>query len=86
MKYSNKRFKLTLVLLVVCLFSGCGTYVPNIQEFYETPDDAAFLIDTIVKQVQCEIRTAVQLAILKDMTLLSLPTATWIFGKLYWRL
>jgi hypothetical protein len=42
------------------LLSGCGTYVPDIQEFWGTPDDATFAVNQVSAQVVCELRKAVQ--------------------------
>lgn len=66
MKYSLK-YKMLSTMLVVSLLSGCGTYVPEIQEFYEAPHGVATMIDAIVNQVQCEVQTGVQFLILDDI-------------------
>jgi hypothetical protein len=55
------------MMLAACSLSSCGTYVPNIQEFYETPGDAARLINDIIENVKCEVKTSVQTIILQDM-------------------
>jgi hypothetical protein len=41
-------------------FGGCGTYVPDIQEFWGTPEDNAVKVNLITGQVVCELRRAVQ--------------------------
>ncbi|SEM54789.1 hypothetical protein [Bradyrhizobium sp. OK095] len=44
-----------------CLFlASCGTYVPDIQEFWGTTDDATYKVNKIAGQVVCELRRAVQ--------------------------
>jgi hypothetical protein len=40
--------------------TGCGTYVPDIQEFWGTPADATFMVNKVSAQVVCELRRAVQ--------------------------
>ena len=42
------------------LLVGCGTYVPDIQEFWGTPTDATFMVNKVSAQVVCELRRAVQ--------------------------
>jgi hypothetical protein len=42
------------------LLPGCGTYVPDIQEFWGTPLDATYKVNKISAQVVCELRKAVQ--------------------------
>lgn len=42
------------------LLAGCGTYVPDIQEFWGTPTDATFMVNKVSAQVVCELRRAVQ--------------------------
>jgi len=54
-------------IFAVGLVGGCGTYVPNIQEFYEKPSVGREMVDAIVSQVECEVRKAVQHAILEDI-------------------
>jgi hypothetical protein len=60
-----------LIITAVSLLAGCGTYVPNIQDFYEVSGSSptaatADLVDAIVKQIRCEITNAVQTAVLYD--------------------
>ena len=45
---------------VSTLLAGCGTYVPDIQEFWGAPSDAKFKVNKISGQVVCELRKAVQ--------------------------
>ena len=42
------------------LLAGCGTYVPDLQEFWGTPTDATFMVNKVSAQVVCELRRAVQ--------------------------
>jgi hypothetical protein len=46
------------------LLAGCGTYVPDIQEFWGTPTDATFMVNKVSAQVVCELRRAVQRVVL----------------------
>jgi len=50
-----------ILLGAVCLLlTGCGTYVPDIQEFWGTPDDTKHNVTKVAGQVVCELRRAVQ--------------------------
>ena len=42
------------------MVSGCGSVVPDIQEFWGTPTDATIKVNKISAQVVCELRRAVQ--------------------------
>lgn len=66
MPYS-KTFQWGSVFLAIGLLGGCGTYVPEMREFYQSKVDAQTVINTIVGDVQCEVKTAVQFLILDDM-------------------
>jgi hypothetical protein len=44
----------------VAMLSGCGIYVPDIQEFWGTPVDTKIKVNKISGQVVCELRKAVQ--------------------------
>jgi len=35
------------------LLVGCGTYVPDIQEFWGTPTDATFMVNKVSAQSSC---------------------------------
>jgi hypothetical protein len=55
-------------IAVVCLslsISACKTYVPGLQEFYD-PQNPNTMVDAIVSNVQCEVKSAVQFLILDD--------------------
>ncbi len=50
-----------VLLAVVTLFlASCGTYVPEIEEFWGTPQDTNVKVTQIAGQVVCELRKAVQ--------------------------
>jgi hypothetical protein len=50
-----------VLLAASALFlASCGTYVPDIQEFWGTPDDTESKVSAISGQVVCELRRAVQ--------------------------
>jgi hypothetical protein len=66
MKYSI-RYKMMSTVVAFGVLSGCGTYVPDLQEFYETPLDGQRMVMAIVEQVQCEVQNAVRSTILEDM-------------------
>src|SRR5712692_6921537 len=46
--------------------SGCGTYVPEIQEFPGSPGQGQLLVRSIVENVRCEIQNAVYDVINED--------------------
>ena len=50
-----------VLLGAVCLLlTACGTYVPDIQEFWGTSDDTKHKVTKVAGQVVCELRRAVQ--------------------------
>jgi hypothetical protein len=49
-----------LLGIVIALLAGCGTYVPDIQEFWGSPVDATYKVNRVSAQVVCELRKAVQ--------------------------
>ena len=53
------QWKIIPALLAVHSLTGCGMYVPDIQEFWGTPEDATFKVNKIAGQVVCELRQAV---------------------------
>jgi hypothetical protein len=79
MAYSTK-FRIASAVFAFGLVSGCGTYVPEIQEFYQSPHVGRELIDPIVAQVECEVKGAVQSAIIKDIDFANAPEVV-IFQK-----
>ena len=52
--------KIAFPSLVGLMLCGCGTYVPDIQEFWGTPKDATYKVNKVSAQVVCELRRAVQ--------------------------
>ncbi|MHC2332848.1 hypothetical protein [Bradyrhizobium sp. USDA 4454] len=56
----------SILALVGIAVSGCGTIVPDIQEFWGTPNDAADKVEQISAQVVCELRRAVQRVLWED--------------------
>jgi outer membrane murein-binding lipoprotein Lpp len=55
-----------LTVLGACLLGGCGTYVPDIQEFWGTANDAQIKVNAIASQVQCELGQAVRALVNDD--------------------
>jgi hypothetical protein len=55
----KKMLTRTSAILVVLFAAGCGTYVPEIEEFWGTPADASKKVNLIVFQVKCELAQAV---------------------------
>lgn len=56
----------TFSLLIVFL-GGCGTYVPDVQEFWGSSDDVDTKVRMITHQVKCELQRAFQLVMLADI-------------------
>jgi hypothetical protein len=48
------------------LLAACGTFVPDIQEFWGTPLDATYKVNKVSAQVVCELRKAVQRVVYRD--------------------
>lgn len=66
-----------IVSLVIGLsLSGCGTYVPNIQEFPGDTVDGQLFVQKIVQNINCEITEAVRYVIEQDKKL-PRRTAPW---------
>jgi hypothetical protein len=51
------------------LVSGCGTYVPDILEFWGDANDAQIKVNAIASQIQCELGQAVRSLINDDKKL-----------------
>jgi hypothetical protein len=51
--------------------SGCGTYVPELQEFYQSKVDARLRVATLVEHLECEVVRGVQSVLLADEDLAS---------------
>jgi hypothetical protein len=60
------RLARATLLAVALVLGGCGTYVPELQEFYESRDAAHIRVGNIVAYLQCEVITSVQAAMLQD--------------------
>jgi hypothetical protein len=63
MSIVRKHFVFWLLAPMLC---GCGTFVPDIQEFWGTPQDATYKVNKISAQVVCELRRAVQRVIYEN--------------------
>ena len=73
-----------LVIGVMLSLTGCGTYVPEIQELSWDQADGQLLIRAIVGSIHCEIRDAVTYVInqdVKNATEFRQPLqAGWLYG------
>jgi hypothetical protein len=56
---STVRGASAIPFAVALVLGGCGTYVPEIQEFPATPLDGQQLVDNIAFNVTCEVRDAI---------------------------
>jgi hypothetical protein len=52
--------RIGILLLSAISIGGCGLVVPDIQEFWGTPQDAGIKVNKIAGQIVCELRKAVQ--------------------------
>lgn len=60
----------------ILLLGGCGTYVPNIQEFPGDTVDGQLFVQKIVQNINCEITDAVRYVVEQDKKL-PRRTAAW---------
>ncbi|WP_054141832.1 hypothetical protein [Bosea sp. AAP35] len=67
----SSLLRLLSIGLVSLSVSGCGTFVPNLQEFPGSPADGQLLVNAIVETVRCEVQDAVKSIILQDKALVA---------------
>jgi len=65
----SPRRKVLASMLGVSLLGGCGTYVPDVLEFWAGPDDLGIKVNSIASQVKCELEEAVRDRISRDRAL-----------------
>lgn len=53
------RSGLAMAVGITLMLAGCGTYVPEIQEFPSSPAQGQLLVHSIVQNVTCEVQNAV---------------------------
>jgi hypothetical protein len=53
------RMKFAIPLMMSFLMGGCGTYVPGLEEPLSSPADGQQLVQSIVQNIDCEIRNAI---------------------------
>jgi hypothetical protein len=68
MGWSLKR-KILASIFGASLVGGCGTYVPDVLEFWAGPDDLGIKVNSIASQVKCELEEAVRDRISRDRAL-----------------
>jgi len=51
--------RLALPLAISLLVTGCGTYVPGLEEPLNSPVDGQLLVQAIAQNIDCEIRNAI---------------------------
>jgi hypothetical protein len=59
-------FAAALTLSATVALSGCGTYVPDLQEFYQSKTEARLRVYYLVEHIECEVITSVQSVLLDD--------------------
>jgi hypothetical protein len=80
MKYSLK-YKMLSTVFAFGVLSGCGTYVPEIQELPGSPDDGQLLVREIVRSVHCEVQQAIQYVINTDKDWETFDTMDGYMGR-----
>ncbi|MGA7384660.1 MAG: hypothetical protein WBW81_08240 [Methylocella sp.] len=68
MKYSIQR-KMMSQMFAFGVLSGCGTFVPEIQEPWVSPLQGEEMVQALVKHVHCEVERAVKDVITRDKKL-----------------
>jgi hypothetical protein len=83
---SNMRHLAVLIVLSLAgahVLTGCGTYVPEIEDFPGRPADGTLLVNAIVQSVRCEAANAVKNTI-DQAALGTTPTGqssvAWFYG------
>jgi hypothetical protein len=69
------------LLIGAASVSGCGTYVPEIQDFPATRDQGSLLVNAIVTSVHCEVANAIKYVIDQDRRATALngkSSAAWL--------
>jgi hypothetical protein len=69
------------MLIVAASLGGCGTYVPDIQDFPATRPQGQVLVNAIVQSVHCEVANAIRYVIDQDRRAAALngrPSAEWL--------
>ncbi|TBF35266.1 hypothetical protein ELG88_08580 [Rhizobium leguminosarum] len=62
-----KALFVVAALLLELPITGCGTYVPDLKEFYEKENTTRLKVGNFVSHVQCEIMYAVQSEMIDDI-------------------
>jgi hypothetical protein len=62
----NILARLGVPTYITFMIAGCGTFVPEIQEFPGSSVDGQLLVHAIVNSIHCEIRNAVTYVIDQD--------------------
>lgn len=69
----------TVAILIICLFvSACGAVVPDMNEFYEGPEQQRQNERRIIGQIQCELREGVRSAIKAQRDKIGGPSVDWL--------
>ncbi len=57
------------IFAIACALSGCGAFVPEIEEFWSSPGDVSIKVNAIESQVKCELRESVRALLAEDAAL-----------------
>lgn len=58
-RYRRSATNIFLAVTTGCALCGCGSFVPEIEEFWGAPVDVSVKVNAITAQVKCELREAV---------------------------
>jgi hypothetical protein len=72
----SKISTLSFTILAASSLSGCGTFVPEIQEFPAGGPESQLLVEAIVHSIHCELRNSVNYIIDQDKKLAKLNQGT----------
>jgi hypothetical protein len=62
----RSQSRTALIFAVSCNLAACGTYVPELEEFWGGPDDVSNKVNLITSQVKCELRESVRSLLTED--------------------
>lgn len=67
MRWPPFKRKILASIFGASLVGGCGTYVPDVLEFWAGENDLGFKVNAIASQVQCELGQAMRSLIADDI-------------------
>lgn len=68
-----RRIILLQLIMVTVVLNGCGTYVPEIQEFWGSSTETTKKVQAISLQVKCELSNAISGVIRRNLAATGIP-------------